>query len=397
MPRKRTGSVERKGERFLARVGREYLGSFESEEQARRIIKAALIDEKSRAADSFSALGEAWMRQQEQLARMRRGRDSVFQTTWRAWNRYIAPAPFYHKRARKVTRDELRALITSIVGRPRMRPGPGGKLVKHGDLVGRPTAVRVRALLTAFFDECPGLESNPATRIKIPNAQRIIPRDDSDRITHLHLDEIERLFALPQMTPVHRAMYSLGVYGGLRKSEILGMRWENIRGLDTNTPELHVRHSYNVGTKTERSQREVPMLPQLAAAVREYRESLGAVPIKGFAGLVFPRRDGQHGARSRQHRPRWTDRVDKTGHVTLGYRTLARIRECVDFRHLRHSCGTHLGSGAFTFGYELPMAKIQLWLGHETERMTARHYAQRDVDELHGELAKAQSKNQLKK
>ena len=70
------------------------------------------------------------------------------------------------------------------------------------------------------------------------------------------------------------------------------------------------------------------------------------------------------------------------------YRTLAKVRDHIEFRHVRHSCATHLLAGTFTNGHEIPIEKVSEILGHEDVLTTIRHYASRSVKRLHREFQK---------
>lgn len=393
MPRKRTGRVERRGEKFIAKIARDYLGSFDTQADADEAIAAALLlDLQSADKRSFAVLGEAYMQEQEKLTRLRRGHAHWFEKSdWSLWKRYIRTAPFYRKRVDRITRDEIKALLDRVVGSPAMRWDSRVKAhVPTGHIIGKNTGEKLRGRLAHFFKHCPGINVNPARDVPLKNVARVKRRVDGDNKPHLHLDEIDRLFALPRevFTPMHRAVYACGIYGGLRGAEIAGLEWPHIVRLYGADPELHIRNSYAASTKTEDSQREVPMLPQLVTELRMYVESLPVRPISGF---VFPGESG--GARHFGWDADWYDyRGGQAGKVYPGMRRLAGIREHIQYRHIRHSCATHLLKGHFTEGHEWPIEKVAQLLGHAGVSITLKHYASRDVDRLHSELAKTPSK-----
>ena len=396
MPRKRTGAVERRGDKFRARIGRELLGTYDTEEMAREVIAAALAIDAQKTGDTFAELGETYMKEQEALHRARRGNTRMFGKEWSDWDRHIRTAKFYHMRVRDIKRRHVQELLDEIVRKPalQIKPLPGGGLtrVETGRKIGERTPYKIRSRLTSFFDTQLDFAENPARGTKIPKVRKIRQRVDGDHKPHLHDDEIARLFALPDLTTEHRAVYALGIYGGLRVDEIWGLRWENVIRLDGEDPELHIRWSYNSPTKTEDSQREIPMLPQLVAELRAYRDSLPAVPI---AGVVFPGADG--GVRppgSSSTGGRWADKpyTNEAGKrvVRIGYRTLARVRDHIQFRHLRHTCATHLLRGTFfESGHEWPIEKVSELLGHDSVDTTKDHYASRGVERLHREVRRA--------
>lgn len=392
MGRKRTGHVERRGDKFFARLGREHLGSWESDARAWAIIEAAMRRDKERDVDSFGVRGEKYMQGEELLARERRGNSRVFQKEWSLWDRHIRGSKLYHMRIKDIRREHVQKMLDEIVGSEALAlrhcPTTGEmKTVKTGKKIGERTATRVRSRLSHFFDSCLDLTGNPASRCKIKNAKRIKRRVDGDRKPHLHADEVERLFALEEMTVEHRAVYALCIYAGLRVNEVWGLRWENVIRLGGSDPELHVQYSYDSLTKTEGSQREIPMLPQLVAEVRAYRASLPSAPL---SGVVFSG-EAAGGCRSPGSNARWTDkrrRLDGELGVRVGYRTLAKIRAHLNFMHMRHTCATHLLAGTWTNGHEWPIEKVSEMLGHDSVETTIAHYAARQSSRLHREVAR---------
>lgn len=393
MPRKRTGRVEPRGDRHIARIGKDYIGSFATEADAQEAIAAALFCETESADKrSFAVLGEAYMKEQEKLTRLRCGHAHWFtKSDLPMWKLYVRTAPFYRKRVEKITRDEIRAWLNSIVGSPARRwDNRINAHVLTGRAVGMNTGKKLRGRLGHFFKHCPGITVNPARDLPIKNVTAVKRRKDTDNRPHLHLDEIERLFGLPAdvFTPMHRAVYACGIYGGLRGAEIAGIEVPHLVRLYGAEPELHVRNSYFAPTKNESSQREVPMLPQLVAELRRYVESL---PVRPIAGYLFPGDGG--GVRHFGWDADWYDYTGgEAGTVYPGMRKLAGVREHIQYRHVRHSCATHLLKGHFTGGHEWPLEKIAQLLGHSDVAITLRHYASRDVDRLHTELAKTPSK-----
>jgi integrase len=372
---------------------------WETEAEADEAVAFKLEHEKHRDKDSFAVRGEKYMENEERLARTRRGgKVPSFASKWSMWRLHIRTANFYRMRVKDIKRSHVQAHINALASKPAVWATHDREIGPTGKTLGEPTLRHVRSRLTHFFNSCAELEVNPAQRCTLPNISKIERRKDSDRKPHLHADEIDRLFAL-DMKPWHRAAYALGIYAGLRGGEIFGLTWQDVHRLDGDEPELHVRASWDSETKTVSSQREVPMLPQLVAAMRVYRDSLGAVPI---AGPVFPNPDGK--VRSQGGRPaNWYDTPARVGRTpgVRGYRSLARIRDHIQFRHLRHTCATHLLAGTFTGGYEWPIEKVSELLGHESVLITLKHYASRGVERLHVEvrkgLAVVDGKNQTKK
>jgi integrase len=392
MPRKKTGRVERRGDKFVARVAGKYVGSFDTEFDAEEANAAEiLLDAEVADERSFCTLGEAYMQRQEVLTRTRCGHAHWFnKSDWPIWRRYIRTAPFYRKRVDKITRDEIVELLEKIVGSPAVRWDVRiKKHVRTGKIVGKNMGDKVRGRLHHFFKHTKGIKINPAAGVPLPNVEGVKRRsiEDGDDIQHLHLDEIERLYGIPLdvFTPMHRAVYAFGIWGGLRPAEIAGLEWPQVIHLYGEFPELRVRNSYDAPTKTDSSQRNLPMLPRLVAELRGYVDSLGVRPVTGY---IFPGPSG--GPRHKGWDADWYDYGGgKPGRKYAGMRTRAKIRSHIQYRHIRHTCATHLRKGNFMpNGHEWPLEKVAQLLGHESIRITRRHYASHDVDSLHKELAK---------
>lgn len=404
MPRKLTGRVECRrfkngAVKWIARLGREYLGSFDSEPEARIAVDEALKDRKTHARTrSFASQFSAYMHECEQAQRTRRGNARQFCRNERTLAAlYIHTAPFWLKDVDDVNRGEVRALIKSIAGRPARRWCKRTKahVLIPGVKVGARTCELVRSRLTDFFDWVDELPSNPAKDVPIPNLRGVVRRaEGSDRKPHLHLDEIERLYALPGevFTPLLRAVYALGIYAGLRGGEVVGLEWQNVVRLNGERPELQVRNSYDAATKTECSQREIPMLPQL---VRELQAYVATLPARPVTGLVFPGLDGK--VRVSGWAANWYARdlgPRKSGgrYTYPGLRELAEVRESILYRHLRHTFATHLLAGRLD-GHEWPIGKVSRMLGHSSVTITEKHYLSTDADSLHAEAELAAKRN----
>jgi integrase len=139
------------------------------------------------------------------------------------------------------------------------------------------------------------------------------------------------------------ALYVLALCLGLRRGELLGLRWENI-GFDAGTLEIvqtlqRVGGALRfVGPKTEDSARTIPLPPLCIRALREHRrqqftERADAWPNWQENGLVFPTRIGT---------PMEPDNLRRSwGRI----RTAARLTG-TRFHDMRHTCVSlllHLG------------------------------------------------------
>lgn len=382
---------------WVCRLRNEYLGTRDTEDAGWALVEAAEKDEKENMdARSVRVKGDAYLKVREEQEKIRRPKGAYVESEQNQplWDRYVVPSAFINKRVEKVTRDDIVELIGTVVGRPCVRwSNRSQSFEPTGQVVGKRTAKKILSLLRGFFASCDKMKyGNPVTRdIPIPNIARQSKRVDKDRIPHLHADEIDRLFALPieHFTQMHRAVYALGIYAGLRRGEIAGLEWKNIVDLYSENPfdpEIWVRKSYACDPKTQSSQRELPMLPQLVRELRLYRASLQIIPAHD--SLVFPS-PATGGVRSRQWDPQWRDvAAGKGRRHQPGFRSLALVRDHIQHKHVRHSCATHLIKGTFfASGKAWPIERVSILLGHTEIKMTKKHYADAGVDLLKENLA----------
>jgi integrase len=106
----------------------------------------------------------------------------------------------------------------------------------------------------------------------------------------LEIDEIQVLFAV--LSPRDRAVVMLDAVTGLRRSELLGLKWSDIdfEGLEINVTRSVFRQVVGA-CKTEASKRPLPLDPWIAAELFTWRRqsefprrrtgSLPAVPCRG--------------------------------------------------------------------------------------------------------------------
>jgi len=90
------------------------------------------------------------------------------------------------------------------------------------------------------------------------------------------LDEVHRLLSLPDVLP----MIPMVLYTGIRRGELLGLRWEDI---DFQAERIDVRRSYDGPTKTDQT-RLIPLHRELAPILRAWREQCPKTP----EAVVFP-------------------------------------------------------------------------------------------------------------
>ena len=102
-----------------------------------------------------------------------------------------------------------------------------------------------------------------------------------------------------------RTIYTVAIFTGLRRGELWGLRWEDVR-LDGDAPSITVRRSNNGPTKTGKVRR-VPLLPQALCALQKIR------PAGGNRSAVWLFPTALNGQRSRDDDARWRLRVSVNG------------------------------------------------------------------------------------
>jgi integrase len=171
-----------------------------------------------------------------------------------------------------------------------------------------------------------------------------LPKAPRGRTRFLRKDEITRLFAAcVQSKNTHLpAIVALAIHTGMRKSEILGLKWERIE-LDKTPGNTHIR-LYD--TKNGEA-RGVPLSQDAVAALT----ALESDPLKR-QGSVFKQKNGEDWG---QIRTAFEKAVERAG--------LSDFR----FHDLRHTCASHLAMQGRS------LREIQEVLGHKSFGMTLRY------------------------
>ena len=163
------------------------------------------------------------------------------------------------------------------------------------------------------------------------------------------------------------ALYLLAVTTGLRRGELLGLRWED---LDLDKGTLRVR-----GTKTAASRRPAVLPAPVAEALRRHRsaqleEKLRAGPVWREHGMVFPTTVGT---------PQSGDNVLSRSLKPIMARAGLPTQKC--FQYLRRSAAT------FLVLLKVHPRDAMRWLGHSNIQTTMNVYAQAP-DEMQEETAR---------
>lgn len=212
------------------------------------------------------------------------------------------------------------------------------------------------------------IQSNPAVNVERPRKEKFIG-------SFYDKKEINTLFDIIQGNPLEVAI-KLAAFYGLRREEIIGLKWTAI-DFENNT--LTIQHTVTEcnldgkhievasdTAKTDSSLRTMPLVTnfrEMLLAKKEkqehYRKLCGRSYCKEYLDYIFVNEMGE----------RWKPRYLSDGFKRiLEQNGLRRIR----FHDLRHTCASLL------LANNVPMKKIQEWLGHSDFSTTANIYAHLD-------------------
>ncbi len=212
------------------------------------------------------------------------------------------------------------------------------------------------------------IQSNPAVNVERPRKEKFIG-------SFYDKKEINTLFDIIQGHPLEVAI-KLAAFYGLRREEIIGLKWNAI---DFENSTLTIQHTVtecNLNgkhievasdtAKTDSSLRTMPLVADFRAMLlakkekqEHYRKLCGRSYCKEYLDYIFVNEMGE----------RWKPRYLSDGFKRiLEQNGLRRIR----FHDLRHTCASLL------LANNVPMKKIQEWLGHSDFSTTANIYAHLD-------------------
>ena len=231
------------------------------------------------------------------------------------------------------------------------------------------TAQRHHALLHLAFKSAVKrriIPSNPVEQADRPKAQQYIGK-------YYNAGELKELLDKTANDPIHIVIF-LAAYYGLRRSEVLGLKWSAV---DFENKTVSVNHKVVqndkgvVGMdvmKTKSSYRTLPLIPQVEEvliAEKEKQEEMMRVMRRGYC-------------------KKYTDYICvdaigeliKPNYVTDHFKVVLKEKglKPVRFHDLRHSCASLLLANG------VPMKMIQDWLGHSDMGTTANIYSHIDSE-----------------
>jgi len=187
--------------------------------------------------------------------------------------------------------------------------------------------------------------TNPVRGVQRPRGGSADP--DIRYLTMEEVDAVLRAVPDDDLGRVERVLYLAAVMTGMRRGELLGLRWGDI---DWEAKRIRVRRNYVRGEfgppKSRRSSRSVPLTDRLAG---ELQRHLDSSPFQADEDLVFA-----HPQSRKQGTPLDGSRVLKRFKAAL---RRAGVRD-VRFHDLRHTFGTRMAAAG------VPMRTLQEWMGH---------------------------------
>lgn len=209
--------------------------------------------------------------------------------------------------------------------------------------------------------------SNPADRVERPKKEQHIANFYSN-------SELNVLFGIVKNDPLKLIIYLSSFYG-LRRSEVLGLKWDAFNFEDKT---ITIKHKaietrkdnkrvilLKDKTKNQSSYRSLPLVDEVIVLLKEQKKQIEE--NKKLCGNSYNKKYLDYvcvNSVGKLIRPGYV-----TDHFTLimdkNKDTLRRIT----FHELRHSCASLL------LAKGIPMKEIQEWLGHSTYSTTANIYA----------------------
>ena len=212
------------------------------------------------------------------------------------------------------------------------------------------------------------IDSNPADRVERPKQEKF-------QGSFYSSEELNDLFDAVAGTRLELAVL-LGAFYGLRRSEIVGLKWEAIDFKKNTITINHTVTSCNLDgkcvvlakdtTKTKSSRRTLPLVPFFKEKLQHIKDQQEA--NKKLCGRSYNKEYLEY-----IYVDEIGDRI-KPNYITgqfpklLEKQGFRRIR----FHDLRHSCASLLLASG------VPMKNIQEWLGHSDFSTTANIYAHLD-------------------
>lgn len=172
-----------------------------------------------------------------------------------------------HFRIDKITSRQIQQFINDLATNATNR--------NTGKPLSRKTVVHHLSFISDVFGyavKMAMLTDNPCRRVSVPKGEK----REKEIYT---LEEIEQLFGLLEGAPLkYRTFFTLALYSGFRRGELLGLEWKdidwdggviNVRRTSNYTPSKGI---YTDTTKTKKSQRSLKFPPMVMELLKAYKD-----------------------------------------------------------------------------------------------------------------------------
>ena len=217
----------------------------------------------------FETFAEQWFEEYAKLNLRHTSYERMRQLTQRVY-----PA-IGHLRLDKITGRHVRQFINDLA--------LNGKSMKTGRPLSRKTAIHHLSFISDVFSyavKMDMLSENPCRKVTVPKGEK----KEKEIYT---LEEIEELFRLLETAPLkYRTFFTLAIYSGFRRGELLGLEWKDI---DWEHNVISVRRTsnytadkgiYTDTTKTKKSQRSLKFPPMVMDLLKEYKSEQDEEKVK---------------------------------------------------------------------------------------------------------------------
>lgn len=184
----------------------------EADRALAKFVAEAEKMQRDKSDITWTALCEEYLNQHARIAHKK----STFETEKRKFEKWIIPA--FDVRVSEITRRDIQTWVNSLDSSP--------KTVRN--LYGMVSQVLSYAVRMEYID------ASPANNVALPRYQRA----EAESLTG---EEVIKLLECIEKEPSkYKAAVYLGIFGGLRKSEVLGVKWSD---LDLETGLLRITRS----------------------------------------------------------------------------------------------------------------------------------------------------------
>ena len=204
----------------------------------------------------------------------------------------------------------------------------------------------MRKALDYAVDSLGIIENNPAMKVKLPKIKKYIP-------TYYAVDQLEQLLDITKGTMIETTVF-LAVHYGLRRGEVLGLRWKDIsfynKTLTIRNTRVRTTKLVEKAPKSTASIRTLPLIENVEVYLNNLKET--QLKEKKFLGRAYDQND--YVCKYSDGRPINLQSMDHVFRRLLKKHNMPHIR----FHDIRHSAASYL------LKLGISLKEISEWLGH---------------------------------